>query len=954
MAVDAELISSESFNLKFKNYLRDFYVYQFKERGRDFKAKGIKERAEKEDAGENELLSKDLFNKDIVDRTFYSDAKRLQYALEQSAGVSWNKGDYADIKKNRIDVKRKNKRVECITVDSREIAGNPFFSVYQLCSEGTRVSSTYFSFVYILLVYFQLGKRVKRTASVPLTHGQEEELNEYLQVLAEIIRGEVNSRAPKAWRTFTDEEKREYASKAIERFARDHDEMEEIYDHMAANRQRIVFQDGRFSLANDESGYVEKSVLYSIMKQLDTDDEQVGEKQFGNKMQEMVRLGIVKCEKRGNRIFYALSDRFLCGLLGDNEDLCNRLADCVSFFAQTGALGEIGTYLLQRFPEDHVDHIRYKHNYLMRALNDYNNIDLLFAMKNKLWTVIEYRSALPDDLQYQRILCYPIELRESVTDGRQYLVYYHAGFRSVSAMRAEFIDSITLGWFPKNEYFDDDMARAREVISHTWGNAYLNFQEGNVKTAPELSSIHILIKCEEKEGFIRARLKRELRNIASPVEIHTEKYGLCMEITAKVVNPWEMLQWLRSYITRVVSVEINGKECEVFTDNVIRTYRAYIGPVPAAERSISSRTGKSLILDDIPADFIPVDNMHSLVFCELFSAPFRELGQLLISLLRDPQNVSEDRIKKMKEAYAGSFAAVESEKKRKDQAEGFIRTFLDFRGGRASSIFTLTEGQTVRRPADLLPITSIEAQWLGNILRHPLAKGFLEDAEIYGLLERLGEMDLFDINEIVLYDQFTDVEEFYRQSDFGAALRMLRKAIRENRKVKIAYQSQYGRKSNYICSPVYLEYSRRDNRFRIQAVSGENAMKTFNLERIQNVTEMEETFDRAAAERVIENHAKENECELVVFFNGTKNIPDRILTEFSCFRKKCVKWGSERYRMTLYYDRQDEREILVRLLGYGAMINVFNDTGDVRRELIERLENQLELQDCMDSVFADE
>ena len=197
MAVDAELISSESFNLKFKNYLRDFYVYQFKERGRDFKAKGIKERAEKEDAGENELLSKDLFNKDIVDRTFYSDAKRLQYALEQSAGVSWNKGDYADIKKNRIDVKRKNKRVECITVDSREIAGNPFFSVYQLCSEGTRVSSTYFSFVYILLVYFQLGKRVKRTASVPLTHGQEEELNEYLQVLAEIIRGEVNSRAPK-------------------------------------------------------------------------------------------------------------------------------------------------------------------------------------------------------------------------------------------------------------------------------------------------------------------------------------------------------------------------------------------------------------------------------------------------------------------------------------------------------------------------------------------------------------------------------------------------------------------------------------------------------------------------------------------------------------------------------------------------------------------------------------
>lgn len=47
--------------------------------------------------------------------------------------------------------------------------------------------------------------------------------------------------------------------------------------------------------------------------------------------------------------------------------------------------------------------------------------------------------------------------------------------------------------------------------------------------------------------------------------------------------------------------------------------------------------------------------------------------------------------------------------------------------------------------------------------------------------------------------------------------------------------------------------------------------------------------------------------------------------------------------MTLYYDREDEKEIIIRLLSYGSLVFVFDDTGKVRHELIKRLENQLEL-----------
>ena len=143
MAVDAELIGSEGFNLKFKNYLRDFFIYQFKERGSDFKVKGTNDKTN--------------VNKDIIDGTFYPDAKRLQFAMEQAAGVTWSKGDFVDLFKGRINKKRENKRVECITIDSRRIENNPFFALYQLCSESALTPGTHFSFVYTLLLYFQLA-----------------------------------------------------------------------------------------------------------------------------------------------------------------------------------------------------------------------------------------------------------------------------------------------------------------------------------------------------------------------------------------------------------------------------------------------------------------------------------------------------------------------------------------------------------------------------------------------------------------------------------------------------------------------------------------------------------------------------------------------------------------------------------------------------------------------------
>ena len=960
MAVDAELISSEGFNLKFKNYLRDFFIYQFKERGSDFKVKGTNDKAN--------------VNKDIIDGTFYPDAKRLQFAMEQAAGVSWSKGDFVDLTKGRINKKRENKRVECITIDSRRIENNPFFSLYQLCAEGALTPGTHIAFVYMVIFYFQLGNGLC-VSNVPLGEEKQEKLDSFLKTwaLALISESRRNSKVIK-WEELSANEKFEWSEKVIKAYHSDPTQydrlfgdgnsdknLEEIYNYILINKMKVVFFDDRFILADDNSEFIEKNKLFKVLQLYKVVGSVFDFKQFGNKMRELTRLGIIRSEKRGQRIYYALSNAYLADIIGDNGDLANRFANCVAFFSQTSLLGEIGTYVQKRLPKCNVGSMRFKHNYIKRALNDYNNIDLLYAIKNNLCALIEYRNASLNDLEYQRILCYPIEIRESVTDGRQYLIYYHPLFRSVSAVRIEFIDSIVLGKLPKGEHYDADMIRAKELINHTWGTAFDNFQEGNVKTPFEPQRVRVIVSFGENEEFIKARLQREIRNCASLDELDIDEYGKCIEVIAEVANPWEMLQWLRSYITRVVAVEINGKEFSGFTNDVVRTYESYIEPTQKTTKNISSRIGKSLLHDDVPDQFIQEDSMHSLLFNEIYGMSFERLGNILVSIIKEG-TLTKEKIAKLKDNYSECFASEQFSKvvqwdtadKRLEQADGFIRAFVTHQGEQRQSVFSFVDGNEKSSAIEFLPLTCLEIQWMINILQHPLAKCFLVEEEIEHILDQLGTSDLFDINTVVLHDQYIGVEEFYKGSNFGTSMQTLMRAIRENRTVSIRYKSQYGRQSNYICAPVYIEYSKRDNRLRVRAVCKTNIVKTFNLERILDVTILDETYDKASAETTIEKHLKENECELVIFFNETRNIPDRILTEFSCFKKKCVKWGNERYRMTLYYDKEDKREILVRLLSYGSLINVFDDTGDVRHELIERLENQLELTNSMDLVFATE
>ena len=74
------------------------------------------------------------------------------------------------------------------------------------------------------------------------------------------------------------------------------------------------------------------------------------------------------------------------------------------------------------------------------------------------------------------------------------------------------------------------------------------------------------------------------------------------------------------------------------------------------------------------------------------------------------------------------------------------------------------------------------------------------------------------------------------------------------------------------------------------------------------------------------------------------NVADRILMEFAPWEKRCVfdeKTGL--YKLTIYYQADDEPALIIRLLGYGTGIRFVDREHSICKEIVKRLREQKEL-----------
>ena len=190
---------------------------------------------------------------------------------------------------------------------------------------------------------------------------------------------------------------------------------------------------------------------------------------------------------------------------------------------------------------------------------------------------------------------------------------------------------------------------------------------------------------------------------------------------------------------------------------------------------------------------------------------------------------------------------------------------------------------------------------------------------------------LFTPGQFVYFDRYADGDDFTDPA-YIAHFRLILRAMHEKRKLRVRFHGHRGTRQSYLCIPYKLEYSSKDDKFRL--LTGYKGWPlTVNLSRIDSV-QLLDPWDESEYRL-----PQEREATLVMELLDIRNALERTMLHFSDLEKETERIGDRRYRITLRYRQGDETEILIRILSFGPVLKVIEPEGMVA-QIRDRLAKQ--------------
>ena len=223
----------------------------------------------------------------------------------------------------------------------------------------------------------------------------------------------------------------------------------------------------------------------------------------------------------------------------------------------------------------------------------------------------------------------------------------------------------------------------------------------------------------------------------------------------------------------------------------------------------------------------------------------------------------------------------------------------------------------------------MQKRWLKALLSDPRIKLFDPPTEGLEDVEPLYPPDTF-----VYYDRFNDGDPF-EDPGYIKRFRCILSAIRHKRWMRIQFEGHNGIPHYWRCVPYKLEYSPKDDKFRLISANKRESL-SINLGRIQQCFMLEPCEDADYRPKPMKKRI------LVLELTDDRNALERVMLHFSHLDKETERIDDTHYKITLFYEKEDETELLIRVLSFGPVLKVvFPD--DFVKKLTERLEKQKKL-----------
>ena len=265
------------------------------------------------------------------------------------------------------------------------------------------------------------------------------------------------------------------------------------------------------------------------------------------------------------------------------------------------------------------------------------------------------------------------------------------------------------------------------------------------------------------------------------------------------------------------------------------------------------------------------------------------------------------------------------------RTEGFEESILTIPDALRSQTWPLITADygTPLEHVPTMPLTTLQKRWLKALLSDPRIQLFAPPVEGLEDVEPLYPADTF-----VYFDRYGDGDPF-TDSGYIKRFRCILAAIRHKRWLRIQFEGHNGLPHYWRCVPYKLEYSPKDDKFRLISANKRESL-SINLGRIQQCFVLEPCEDAEYRPKAMKKRI------LVMELTDERNALERAMLHFSHLDKQTERLDDKHYKITLYYEREDETELLIRVLSFGPVLKVlFPD--DFVKKLCERLEKQQKL-----------
>lgn len=244
-----------------------------------------------------------------------------------------------------------------------------------------------------------------------------------------------------------------------------------------------------------------------------------------------------------------------------------------------------------------------------------------------------------------------------------------------------------------------------------------------------------------------------------------------------------------------------------------------------------------------------------------------------------------------------------------------------------------------------VPLTTLQTSFLKSVLSDEKMQLFLDNKQICSLQALFADITPLWIPEnFYYYDRFSNKDNFTNPA-YIQNFRTLVTAIKNKQHVDILYHSRTGRRIRHWYVPCRLEYSIKNNKFRLLSLENHHnkypSIETINLDRMEKVTLLDKyEKKRPNINKFIKRSYYKEPVQLII--KNERNALERTMLQFANYEKDTKKIDENTYECLIYYNKSVETELLIEILSFGPMVHVIGNE-DFLKLVKERLRKQKRL-----------